>query len=204
MAKRVVKICNDCHKRKQSDRSTQYTTLVTEYLQNLSGIQTVITINLAITIGLIAAYIALLSTLDSQMQNLPYIQAIFVILPTIGLVGVITCIRTIVIQNEHSIAMRNELNNMEGELGYKKIKRPIYYKPIHITLFGFSIFWILFAMALTIGIANLNFWGSCSNILKYTFSISITVLGSGISVWISNRIYEYRSKYFENKFNNIR
>lgn len=120
MAKKVIKKCDNCRKEKQTDKSVQYTTLITEYLQNLSGMQMVITINLAITLGLIAAYVALLSALDAEMQKLSYIQAIFVILPMVGLIGTITCIRTIAIQNMHSIEMRKELTMLEDELGYKK------------------------------------------------------------------------------------
>lgn len=76
-----------------SNIKEQYSALQTEYLQNLSAMQNVITINLAITLGLVAAYVALLT--NPEMQNYTYIKAIFIMLPIIGLYGAISCIRTL-------------------------------------------------------------------------------------------------------------
>lgn len=73
-----------CRSRKTVTKNTgsnikeQYSALQTEYLQNLSAMQNVITINLAITLGLVAAYVALLTNL--KMQNYTYIKAIFIML----------------------------------------------------------------------------------------------------------------------------
>ena len=133
-----------CRSRKTVTKNTgsnikeQYSALQTEYLQNLSAMQNVITINLAITLGLVAAYVALLTNL--KMQNYTYIKAIFIMLPIIGLYGAISCIRTLRVQNADSREKRKILNELERKLGFIEVKRPLYYKPIHITLFGFAFF----------------------------------------------------------------
>lgn len=190
-----------CRSRKTVTKNTgsnikeQYSALQTEYLQNLSAMQNVITINLAITLGLVAAYVALLTNL--KMQNYTYIKAIFIMLPIIGLHGAISCIRTLRVQNADSREKRKILNELERKLGFIEVKRPLYYKPIHITLFGFAFFCVLFGFALMMGIANLDLWGNCNVSFKYVISALLTVGGSAGMVWISNSIYKIKTKYFD-------
>lgn len=89
MAKRIIIIKNTNNflkkrtkvKYTNSNIKEQYNALQMEYMQNLSAMQNVITINLAITLGLVAAYVALLT--KPEMQNITYIKAIFIILPSV-------------------------------------------------------------------------------------------------------------------------
>ena len=142
------------------------------------------------------AYVALLT--KPEMQNVTYIKAIFIILPSIGLFGAISCIRTIRVQNADSREKRKILNELEKELRFIEVKRPLYYKPIHITLFGFAIFCLLFSFALMMGIANIkNLWRNCSVTLKYVLSALVTIGGSSGMVWLSNLIYKIKTNYYE-------
>lgn len=190
-----------CRSKKKATKNTdsnikeQYSALQTEYLQNLSAMQNVITINLAVTLGLVAAYVALLT--KSEMQDFEYIKAMFIILPIIGLCEAISCIRTVRVQNADSREKRKMLNELERKLGFIEAKRPLYYKPIHITLFGFALLCVLFGFALMMGIANLDLWGTCNVPFKYVISVLLTVGGSAGMVWISNLIYKIKTKYFD-------
>lgn len=129
-----------------------------------------------------------------------FVDSIYIIpfqLPIIGLHGAISCIRTLRVQNADSREKRKILNELERKLGFIEVKRPLYYKPIHITLFGFAFFCILFGFALMMGIANLDLWGNCNVSFKYVISALLTVGGSAGMVWISNSIYKIKTKYFD-------
>lgn len=131
---------------------TQYQVMANEYTAALQGSQTVIVINLAITIGIIAAMTTMLATGN-------YLKFINVVtlstLSIVGLLGTICCIRTLHISRKQLIDFQTRLIVFEEEYGIKLIHTKYYYKPLHITLFGFWVFTVIFMTVLAICLVKL-------------------------------------------------
>lgn len=137
---------------KKISPDTQYQVIANEYISALQGSQTVIVINLAISIGILAAMTTMLATSNySEIVSLITLS----ILSVVGLLGTICCIRTLYISRKQLISFQERMIDFEKEYGVKMVHSKYYYKPLHITLFGFWVFTAIFMIVLSICLVKL-------------------------------------------------
>lgn len=178
------------------DENNQYAVLSSEYIHHYSSMQNVITINLAITMGLIATYTAIVT---GTAPNSQYTQLLLILLPFIGIFGTVSCIVTVWEQNKTVMKQQLQLIKLEKKLGFSPVHKKCYYKPVHVTLLGFSMFVILFSIALIFSLINLNFWGNCCYICKIAISLLLYILAFFIVVRLSKLIYSIFKAKLEGK-----
>lgn len=136
------------------DRScliSQYEALVGEYLQHLAGMQNVITINVAMSMGIIAAMTTIIAAIKSMQWH-----TLLVALPFMGLVTSIACIRTIHCGIDDTQRVKACLLQMEEMLGLVKIHDSQIYRPLHITLAAFYLNTAIFGAAFALSLAKSN------------------------------------------------
>lgn len=159
---------------KKMTPDTQYQVIANEYVSALQGSQTVIVINLAISIGILAAMTTMLATGKyAEFLNLITLS----VLSVVGLLGTICCIRTLHISRKQLISFQGRMMDFEKEYGVKTIHSKYYYKPLHITLFGFWVFTAIFMIVLSICLVELlipNLFGFLS--ITITFTILVLCL----------------------------
>ena len=184
-----------------NSKSEQYPAIMSEYVQHLSGIQTVITIDFAISVGLLAAYAAILSIEKNpeKMYYYKYIEMLLFLLPCIGLWTAVACIKTLFILNDSCMKLQDTLNQLEKDLDYIEYHRKSYYKPIHITIFGFIGFGIVYAVALIVTIANLNIFWDCSYIIKIIVSALVVIFIATMIWFLSENVYKWQKKVLGGK-----
>lgn len=165
---------------------TQYQIVANEYTGALQGSQTVIVINLAISIGILAAMTTMLTTNNyTSIINIVTLS----VLSFVGLMGSICCIRTLHISRIQQIHLLKILEDVETEYNVKSIHYPNYYKPLHITLFGFWSFTIIFMIALAICLIELLI-PKMFGLLSVTIAFIILALCSLGIIKISDLLYE--------------
>ena len=178
---------NLVNQNKDADLSmTQYSALSNEYVNLMHGAQTVITINLAVSIGVLA----ILATLICNGGSL-LIYAACSLCAFIGLFGAVSCIRTIYASRKLIINIESNLHNIEKTNGLYSIREVTYYKPLHITTEAFYVFAFIFNSILSISLLNLI--NSCYNHILIPinwWSIIITFLALCtvilVSIFVSN------------------
>ena len=178
------------------DKNNQYAVISSEYVHHYSSMQNVITINLAITMGLIAAYTAIVT---STTLNNHYSQLLLVLLSAIGIFGAVSCIVTVWDQNKTVMKHQLHLMKLERELRLSRIHKKCYYRPVHITLLSFFMFGILFSIVLIFSLINLNFLGDCCYICKIAVSLLLYILTFFIVVKLSKLIYSIFKAKLEGK-----
>ncbi len=136
---------SDEHKKMSPD--TQYQVVANEYTSALQGSQTVIVIDLAISIGILGAMTTMLAT-GNYKDTINLI--VLSILSVVGLLGAICCIRTLYISREQLISFQKTMIKLEENYGIENIHKNFYYKPLHITLFGFWVFTAIFIVVLAV------------------------------------------------------
>lgn len=177
--------------RRQSQNSVekmlvQYETLNSEYLQCLSGSQNVITINIAMSMGIIAAIATMISlNLNSNWRTF------LLILPIMGLVVSVACIRTLRHAMKELKRLQSLLVNMELSLELNKIHEVTVYKPLHITLVAFVLnaffFVIMVILSLAQSEAFISFLSAHKFILICTFIVLIVMF---FLIFISESLYK--------------
>ena len=123
----------------------QYNIISNEYLSALKGVQTVITINLAASIGVLAAMVALKADYMKISHNLCILA-----LSLIGIICDIASIRTIEITKKQLVIFQKQLEEKEKLHCSKVIHRPNYYKGLHITNMVFIFYAIIFLIILSL------------------------------------------------------
>lgn len=179
--------------------TAQYNVISNEFVNALHGAQTVITINLAVTIGVLAILATLFSEiyLKDDASCLLYIACS--VCSFIGLFGTISCIRTIHISRESIMKLEKRLESIENKYCSSEKRQISYYKPLHITLEAFWVFAFIFDIILSISL--LQVLNNCFKSVKISTNLgscTITVLIVScitlFSVIISNQIYKAVNK----------
>lgn len=168
----------------------QYEIAVSEYLQHLSGMQNVITINVAMSMGIIAAIATIISASKSNQWH-----ALLLILPIMGLTTSIACIRTIYCGMKDIENYKEFLLTTEKTLGMQELHNRPPYKPLHITLVAFYLNTVFFGAAFILALAKNK------HIMIFVFahkeivaSICIVLLLITVSVFASEKIYKWKYK----------
>lgn len=179
---------------------TQYSVLSNEFVNALHGAQTVITINLAVTIGVLAIIATLFSEIysdDNAKSCLLYIACF--ICSFIGMFGTISCIRTIHISRELIMKLEKRLKSIENKYCSSEKRQILYYKPLHIILEAFWVFAFIFDIIFSISL--LQVLNNCFKSVKIPINLgscTITVLIvsclSLLTVVISNKAYKAVNK----------
>lgn len=197
--------CKCCMKNKVKKNNldfimTQYSILSNEFVNALHGAQTVITINLAVTIGVLAIIATLFSEIYSDNNAtfcLLYIACS--ICSFIGLFATISCIRTIHVSRKSIMQIEMKLENIEKDHCIYSVRETAYYKPLHITLEAFWVFAFIFDIIFSISL--LQVLNNCFKSVKIPInfgSCTITVLIVScitlLTVILSNRKYKAVNK----------
>lgn len=166
---------------------TQYQVIAGEYTSALNGVQTVIVINLAISIGVLAAMMTIINLVNTFL-----IAVIgFSVLAFVGLLGAICSIRTIHIAREQIIDIQKQLVEFEKRYCYKMVHKCEYYKPLHITLCVFWTFAVTFMVILAISLLKLLL-PNLINFAGVLITIIILFLGMLWIVKLSDRFHKYK------------
>ena len=179
---------------------TQYSVLSNEFVNALHGAQTVITINLAVTIGVLAIIATLFSEIYSDNNAtscLLYIACS--ICSFIGLFGTISCIRTIYVSRELIMKLEKRLKSIENKYCLSEKRQILYYKPLHITLEAFWVFAFIFDIIFSISLVQVlnNCFKSVKipiNLGSCTITVLIVSCLSLLTVVISNKAYKAVNK----------
>lgn len=118
---------------------SQYQIIANEYLSALQGAQTVITINIAVSVGVMAAMADIILK-SADIKN--YI--IFGILAMIGFVTDVASICTIHITKIQVMLFQKQLNRLEKRYGKYIIHIPHHYMGLYITQVTFVLFGLIF------------------------------------------------------------
>ena len=179
----------------------QYGIIVNDYRQIMQSIQNVITINLAVTMGITAALILIISNHKTIDFNSFLVRIALIWLLLMGLVATIASIKTINVQVEETMPILSTISNMEIKLQIKNVHQVKYYKPIHITLMSFHFFAISFYIGLVGSMVFLltNFFDLwiCTII-----SIAVVALISFLINMASDTIYKRKNDKFITKYKN--
>ena len=166
---------------------TQYSVLSNEYVSALHGAQTVITINLAVSFGVLAILATIITDICcNQASCLLYIACS--VCSFIGLFGAVSCIRTIHISRELIIRLEKKLETIEKDYCTYSIRKTTYYKPLHITLEAFWMFAFIFIIILSISLlytANNCIQTVCLPINFLTIPIVFVILLSFVIIVVA-------------------
>lgn len=154
-------------KKRKISLDTQYQVVAGEYTAALNGVQTVIVINLAISIGVLAAMMTIINLIDTFL----IVIIGFAVLAFVGLLGAICSIRTIHIAREQIIGIQKKLVEFEIKYCCKVVHKCEYYKPLHITLCAFWAFAFTFVVILAISLLKLLL----PNLINFA-SVLITII----------------------------
>lgn len=153
MGKRCIRCRVNKRLRKSNEDlvMTQYSVLSNEYVNALHGAQTVITINLAVSFGVLAILATIITDICcNQASYLLYIACS--VCSFIGLFGSVSCIRTVHISRKLILLLEKKLENIEKDYCTYRIRETSYYKPLHITLEAFWMFAFIFIIILSISL----------------------------------------------------
>ena len=126
---------------------SQYTLLVNEYRQILLGVQNILTINLAVSVAIIAAYVLLLVN-NTALDKIPYSGISYILLSLIGLAAALLSIKTIESVKPECKELNYNIVLMEKKLEFIQVHSKNYYKPIYITMCSLYLFATLFGFIL--------------------------------------------------------
>lgn len=170
---------------------TQYQVAANEYSAALNGVQTVIIVNLAISMGILAAMTAILTN-DITIITSKLSIIGFSILSFIGLLGTICSIQTLHIARIQIINIQKRLVNLEENYFLDgAFHKNEYYKPLHITLGAFWIFAIIFIGILAISLLKLLL-PNMINFLSILITIMILSLVSLGLIKLSDMYHKYK------------
>ena len=195
------------HKNKNTDFIiAQYNVLSNEFVNALHGAQTVITINLAVSIGVLAILASILTELYSNPTNcILYVASS--LCSSIGLLGTVCCIGTIHISRKNIIKLESKIQHIEKKYCICSVHRIKYFKPLHITLYAFWTFSFIFNVILSISL--LCMFNSCFqsviipiNCVSIVFTFLVLALLILALNSISDRVYNHLNKNLTNTSNN--
>lgn len=169
---------------------SQYTVVCEEYRHSLSGMQNVININIAMSIGVITIIVALLSV-GEKAQFQPFA----LVLPAMGLLSSVACIRTMLYGKKEIENYQRILCCFEKKLRLRRIHEIKPYKPIHITLIAFVVNALVFCAILVFELAN--YCDFHEFIQKYNDVLWAFIVIAGIGkmlLFISNKTYRIEQK----------
>lgn len=179
----------DCNNEKKIT-DTQYPIVANEYISALQGSQTVIVINLAISIGILAAMTTMLATGNFiTMINL----ITLIVLSNVGLLGTLCCILTLYVSRKQLIEFQEILSTYEEANGMYNVHQKKYYKPLHYTLFGFWVFTFTFAIVMSVCLVKL-FFPTMFCFLSVTGAFAIISLCLFVIVKRIDKSYDYKNK----------
>ena len=153
---------------------SQYQIIANEYLSALQGAQTVITINIAVSVGVMAAMADIISK-SADVKS--YI--IFGILAMIGFITDVASICTIHITKIQVMFFQKQLNKLEKRHGKYIVHTPHHYMGLYITQVIFVIFGLIFMVSAFGAINKIVILYVMNNIVNY---VAIAILDICIGV----------------------
>lgn len=152
--------------------------------------QNVITINVAMSMGIIAAIATIISASRSNQWH-----TLLLILPIMGLITSIACIRTIYCGMEDTARYKEFLLETEKTLGLRELHNRPPYKPLHITLVAFYLNTGFFGTAFVLALAkNEQIMSFVFTYKEIVASVCIVLLLITATVFISEKIYKLKYK----------
>lgn len=175
--------------------TAQYNVISNEFVNALHGAQTVITINLAVTIGVLAILATLFAEIHLKDDASCLLYIACSVCSFIGLFGTISCIRTIHISRELIMKLEKRLKSIENKYCSSEKRQILYYKPLHITLEAFWVFAFIFDIIFSISLLQVlnNCFKSVKipiNLGSCTITVFIVSCITLLTVIISNQIYK--------------
>ena len=171
----------------------QYQGLISEYTAVHNGIQTVIVINFAISIGIIAALITVFTA--DNINNF-----LISILAGIGVLDELCSIQTLHLAREQQMLIQKSLVAFEKRYCKYQNHKNCYYKAIHITLSSFWLLLIIFLIVLSASLIDLlipQYYNIISVLITF---VVLSLVSIGI-ITISNFVHQKKEKELLKKFN---
>ena len=168
----------------------QYEIAVSEYLQHLSSMQNVITINVAMSMGIIAAIATIISATKTNQWH-----TLLLILPIMGLITSIACIMTIHCGMKDAESYKEFLLTTEKTLGMQELHNRLPYKPLYITLAAFYLNTGFFVAAFVLALVkNEQIMNSIFAHKEIITSACVVLLLITVMVFASSKIYKWKYK----------
>lgn len=184
----------------------QYQLIANEYLSALQGTQTVITINLAVSIGVMAAMAQILSNVEKTQGYI-----IVAVLSIVGLVTDIASICTVRDTKEQVMLFQKQLNRFEKKYSRYIIHKIHHYKGLFITQAAFMFFAIIFAIVVLFSFNMIvnsiieNDIDNCKRLIGYNVGFFCFMIIFSLLLWIFLKwLYHREDKFLRQKIKNAK